>query len=328
MCGRMWVMDTSARVLRLLVLFATRPRWTAPELTERLEVTSRTLRRDIERLRALGYPITSTTGPYGGYELGAGGRMPPLVLDDDEAVAVAIALAELSRRSALPLEDAALAALAKLDQVLPPVLRERVAALGAVTEAVQPAEPFQRSPVDVQVLVALALACRRQERVRFTYRDGSGREASRLVEPHRLVALRHRWYVVAFDVDRRAWRSFRVDRAGEVVNTAARFVHADPPDAARFVAEGVAVGGYTTQARVRLLLPPRRAAAEIPAAVGIIEPAEPDATSTVVRIGGDLDWVARFLVGRDCRFEVLEPPELRAEVRALARRLLREHRDG
>jgi predicted DNA-binding transcriptional regulator YafY len=119
-----------------------------------------------------------------------------------------------------------------------------------------------------------------------------------------------------------------VDRASDVVNTGARFVHDDPPDAARFVAEGVAVGGYATQARVRLLIPPHVAAAEIPAAVGIIEPAAPDATSTIVRIGGDPDWVARFLVGRDCRFEVLEPPELRAEVRRLARRLLREHRDG
>jgi predicted DNA-binding transcriptional regulator YafY len=324
----MWAMDTSARVLRLLVLFATRPRWTAPELTERLEVTARTLRRDIDRLRALGYPITSTTGPYGGYELGAGGRMPPLVLDDDEAVAVAIALAELSRRSALPLEDAAVAALAKLDQVLPPALRERVAALGSVTEGVQPSDPIRRHTVDVQVLVALALACRRGERVRFTYRDGSNRVASRLVEPHRLVALSQRWYLVAFDLDRRAWRSFRLDRVSELVSTGARFVHADPPDAARFVAEGVAVGGYATQARVRLLLPPDRAAAEIPAAVGVIEPGPPDATTTVVRIGGDLDWVARFLAGRECRFEVIEPPELRAELRKLARALLRDHRDG
>jgi predicted DNA-binding transcriptional regulator YafY len=321
-------MDTSARVLRLLVLFATRPRWTAPELTERLEVTGRTLRRDIDRLRALGYPITSTTGPYGGYELGAGGRLPPLVLDDDEAVAVAIALAELSRRSALPLEDAAVAALAKLDQVLPPALRERVAALGSVTEGVRPNDPIRRNPVDVQVLVALALACRRRERVRFTYRDGSNRVASRLVEPHRLVALSQRWYLVAFDLDRRAWRSFRLDRVSELVNTGARFVHDDPPDAARFVAEGVAVGGYTTQARVRLLLPPDRAAAEIPAAVGVIEPGPPDAATTIVRIGGDLDWVARFLAGRECRFEVIEPPELRAELRKLARALLRDHRDG
>jgi predicted DNA-binding transcriptional regulator YafY len=321
-------MDTSARVLRLLVLFATRPRWTAPELTERLEVTARTLRRDIDRLRALGYPITSTTGPYGGYELGAGGRLPPLVLDDDEAVAVAIALAELSRRSALPLEDAAVAALAKLDQVLPPALRERVAALGSVTEGVRPTDPIRRNPVEVQVLVALALACRRQERVRFTYRDGSGRVASRLAEPHRLVALSQRWYLVAFDLDRRAWRSFRLDRVSELVNTGARFVHVDPPDAARFVAEGVAVGGYAMQARVRLLLPPDLAAAEIPPAVGIIEPGPPDATTTVVRIGGDLDWVARFLAGRECRFEVIEPPELRAELRKLARTLLRDHRGG
>jgi len=180
----------------------------------------------------------------------------------------------------------------------------------------------------VQVLVALALACRRQERVRFTYRDGSNRVASRLVEPHRLVALSQRWYVVAFDLDRKAWRSFRVDRASELVNTGARFVHDDPPDAARFVAEGVAVGGYTVQARVRLLLAPDKAAAEVPAAVGVIEPGPPDATSTVVRIGGDLDWTARFLAGRECRFEVIEPPELRVELRKLARALLRDHRDG
>jgi predicted DNA-binding transcriptional regulator YafY len=321
-------MDTSARVLRLLVLFATRPRWTAPELTERLEVTDRTLRRDIDRLRALGYPISSTTGPHGGYELGAGGRLPPLVLDDDEAVAVAIALSELSRRSALPLEDAALAALAKLDQVLPPLLRERVAALGSVTEGVTSSDPFERDRVEVEVLVAFALACRRHERLRFTYRDGSNRVASRWVEPHRLVALRQRWYLVAFDLDRRAWRSFRVDRASEVANTGAHFVHVDPPDAARFVAEGVAVGGYEHQARVRLMLPPNEAAAEVPAAVGIIEPGPPDATSTVIRIGGNLDWIARFLAGRDCAFEVIEPPELKAELRALGRRLVRQHAGG
>ncbi len=318
-------MDTSARVLRLLVLFATRSRWTAPELVERLEVTDRTLRRDIDRLRALGYPITSTTGPYGGYELGAGGRLPPLVLDDDEAVAVALALAEMSRRSALPLEDAAIAALAKLDQVLPAALRERVAALASVTEGIAPADPFQREPVDVDTLVLLALACRRGERVRFTYRDGAGRVASRLLEPHRLVALRQRWYVVAFDLDRRAWRSFRVDRVSEALNTGARFVHDDPPDAARFVAEGVAVGAYDVQARIRFRMSPARTAAEIPAVVGVLEPAPADATETVVRIGGDLDWIARFLAGREGDYEVIEPPELRAELRALARRMLRRH---
>jgi predicted DNA-binding transcriptional regulator YafY len=310
------------------VLFSTRPRWTAPELVERLEVTDRTLRRDIERLRALGYPIASTTGPYGGYELGAGGRMPPLVLDDDEAVAVALALAEMSRRSALPLEDAALGALAKLEQVLPPLLRERVAALGSVTEGVAMLDTFQRQPVDVAVLVALALACRRHERVRFTYTDAADRVASRWAEPHRLVALRQRWYLVAFDLDRRGWRSFRVDRASEVINTAARFVHEDPPDAARFVAEGVAIGAYDTQARVRLQVPPGEAGAYVPAAVGVIEASEPGATTTVVRIGGDLDWIARFLAGRECGVEVLEPPALKAELRALGRRLIRQHSGG
>lgn len=324
-CERIGIVDTSLRVLRLLVLFSTRNAWTAGELVERLEVTDRTLRRDIGRLRALGYPIDSSTGPYGGYRLGAGGRLPPLVLDDDEAVAVALALGDLSVRGAPPIGDAALAALVKLDQVLPPVLRERVAALSEVTVGLAPGGQFDDEvPVDVDVLVGLALASRRQERMRFTYRDGANRVRGRHAEPHRLVSLRRRWYLVAYDLDRQAWRTYRVDRVSELSNTGARFVHDDPPDAATFVAEGIAVGGYETQAVVRLHVTPAKAQREVPATVGVIEPGPADAASVVVRIGGDLDWVARFLVGRECRFEVLEPPELRAELRSLARRLLRE----
>ncbi len=208
--------DTSARLLRLLVLFTARSSWSAQELTERLAVTPRTLRRDVTRLRDLGYPVTSTTGRYGGYALGAGGRLPPLLLDDDEAVAVSVALRELSRSADPMLGEPAVAAMTKLAQVLPSALRERVDTLGEVTVRIGRAPSPEQDPTttDVAILMTLAQACRREERLRFDYRTGDDRTSRRHVEPHRLVSLRSRWYLVAFDLDRDDWRTFRVDRVG------------------------------------------------------------------------------------------------------------------
>jgi predicted DNA-binding transcriptional regulator YafY len=320
--------DTPVRLLRLLALFSSRASWNGAELAARLEVTERTLRRDVTRLRDLGYPIEATTGPYGGYALGAGGRLPPLVLDDDEAVAVAIALRDLSGIAAPVVGDAALSALTKLGQILPPLLRERVAALGSVTVGLPRADGFvprDPAPLDVATLVAIAVACRRQERLRFTYRSGSSATASRLVEPHRLVAHGHKWYLVAFDNERADWRTFRLDRIGEVINTGARFVHTDPPDAAAMVAEGIAIRVYDTHVRVRLQLPPSRVPRVIPPTVGVIDPDESDETTTVVRIGGDADWVARYLASLECGFEVLDSDDVRRELHALGERLVRDH---
>jgi predicted DNA-binding transcriptional regulator YafY len=319
----MVAIDTPARLLRLLVLFSARPTWSADELTGRLEVTTRTLRRDVTRLRDLGYPIESTTGRHGGYALGAGGRLPPLLLDDDEAVAVTIGLRELSGTADPTLGEAAVAALTKLVQVMPSALRERVDALGEVTIRMHRAPgPSDDHATDIAVLMALAGAARRGDRLRFDYRTGDDRASRRHVEPHRLVSLRNRWYLVAFDLDRDDWRTFRVDRVGPPVATGFKSAVRDAPDAAGLVAEGVAVRVYDIQARVRFPVPPAVVEREIPPTVGVIERGRPHATSTTVVMGGDVDWLARYLAGLPFPFEVLSPDAVRDEVAAHARRLL------
>jgi len=311
------VMDTPTRLLRLLGLLSARSGWTGAELADRLEITERTLRRDVTRLRDLGYPIVATTGPYGGYELGSGGRLPPLVLDDDEAVAVAIALRAVAGgdASATP---AALSALTKLEQVLPATLRERVRALATVTVGLRQG---RLPPVDVDTLVAVALACRRTETLRFDYLDANDVFTSRHVEPYRVVYTERQWYLVAFDRNRDDWRTFRVDRMSEARTTNTRFTPIEnPPDAAQLVARGVAVAGYDTSARVLLQLPYDDAARVIPPTIGVLAASGDGAT--VAHIGGDLDWIARYLAGLECPFEVLEPAALHDELHALGRRLL------
>jgi predicted DNA-binding transcriptional regulator YafY len=316
--------DTPARLLRLLVLFSTRPSWSAPELTGRLEVTPRTLRRDVTRLRDLGYPIESTTGRHGGYALGAGGRLPPLLLDDDEAVAVTLGLRELSGTADPTLGEAALAALAKLVQVMPSALRERVDTLGEVTVSLgRRRRPSDDDPAtDIGILMTLAQAARRMDRLRFDYRTGDDRTGRRHVEPHRLVSLRNRWYLVGFDLDRDDWRTYRVDRIGPPVATGFKAAVREAPDAAALVAEGVAVRVYEIQARVRFPVPPDVVAREIGPTTAVIQKGRPNATTTTVVMGGDVDWIATFLAGLPFPFEVIDPPEVRAEVAAHARRLL------
>lgn len=313
-------MDTSTRLLRLLSLLSGRAHWTAAELSGETGTTERTVRRDITRLRDLGYPVEATTGPYGGYTLGRGGHLPPLVLDDDEAVAVAVGL-RAGAGGSTGTESAALSALVKLDQVLPARLAEQVSAVAAVTVGLRQAG---LPPIDVGALVTTALACRRPERLRFTYRDGSDRVTRRLVEPYRLVYTDRRWYLMAHDADRADWRTFRVDRMEELSLTGTRFVQRDDtPDAAAFVSRGLAVAMYAIKARVLLHAPLEEAKAFISPTVGLLEP-ETDET-TIVSIGGEPDWIARFLAGLECRFEVLEPDDVRSELRALGRRLVRDH---
>lgn len=314
-------MDTPTRLLRLLVLLSARASWTAPELAERLEVTERTVRRDMTRLRSLGYPVVGSSGPYGGYALGAGGHLPPLVLDDDEAVAVAIGLRGAASGSGGGVESAALSALTKLDRVLPAQLREQVAALRSVTVGLGRAE---LPAADVDALVSTALACSRPERLRFTYTDASDTVTDRLAEPYRLVFTERSWYLVAFDTTRDDWRTFRVDRMAEIRLTGARFVHRDAPDAAAMVAAGMAVYAHSLQARILLHLPIEEARRAVSRTIGVLEPG-PDPATTIARIGGDADWIARYIVGLECRFEVLEPEEVRVEVRELAQRIARDH---
>src|ERR671910_2094435 len=200
--------EPSSRLLSLLSLLQARRDWPGGELAERLEVSRRTIRRDVERLRGLGYPVESLTGPAGGYRLRAGTAMPPLLLDDDEAIAIAVGLSTAARSSVTGIEETAVRALVKLEQVLPSHLRRRVRALGAAT--ISP--PVGGPTVDPQHLTVIAAACRDSERVRFAYRGRDGKRSRREVEPHTLVNLGRRWYLVAWDVRREDWPSFRVDR--------------------------------------------------------------------------------------------------------------------
>jgi predicted DNA-binding transcriptional regulator YafY len=312
--------DTPGRLLRLLTLLSSRPWWTGPELIERLEITDRTLRRDITRLRDLGYPVEAVSGRHGGYRLGPAGRLPPLLLDDDEAVAVAVALRATSQGSTSGLETAALSALTKLDQVLPPGLRERVAALRSVTVGLRRTE---LPPVDLDVLVVAAVACRRPERMRFAYRNAEGEASERRVEPYRLVYTERRWYLVAFDLDRRDWRTFRVDRIAEPAATGQPFERVDPPDAAALVARGVALDVWPLQALIRIHAPSERVAATIAPTDAVIDAAEGDAT--LVRMGGEPTWIAEFVAGCPWRCEVIEPEEARAAVRQRAQQLVDDH---
>ena len=308
-------MDTPARLLRLLALMTTKGSWQAGELAERLEVTERTVRRDITRLRDLGYPIEAVTGPYGGYSLGAGGRLPPLLLDDEEAVAVAVALHAMAQRTDGDI-DHALGALTKLSQVMPASLRERVGALTEMTVGMRRRHGDGGQP-GVETLMALALACRRGELVRFDYTTGGGSESARHVEPYRLVVLGRRFYLVANDLDRRDWRTYRVDRIDRVRPTGARFVVDDPPDAAALVAEGVAVRAYEQTWTVRFHEPLEYVRDEIPAVIGLCREDPEHPGCTLVEIGGDVDWVARYVVGSHMRYDTVDAGELDVELRKI-----------
>lgn len=319
----------AGRLLHLLSLLQARPDWGGPELAERLGVTTRTVRRDVDRLRGLGYPVEAAPGSGGGYRLGVGARLPPLLLDDDEAVAVAIGLRTAAGGTVTGLEEAAVAALAKLDQVLPQHLRQRVRALQVATVPLRADGP----EVTAATLVLLAQACRGRERVRFTYVDGKGAESERTVEPFRLVPTGRRWYLVARDARRpagrdgppdSAWRTFRVDRIHEPTATGHRFTVDDPPDAAALVSSSVAVAPYAHHALVRVAAPADEVAAAVPPTVAVVE-AETD-TTCLLRTGGDhLESIVGHLVllGRD--FEVLEPAALRDRALAVGRRLVRNH---
>lgn len=315
------------RVLQLLALLAARPWWTGAELADRLETTERTVRRDVNRLRNAGYPVVAVSGPAGGYRLGSGTRLPPLLLDDEEAVAIALSLRTAAGRGEVGTGTAALRALAKLDQVLPASAREQLAALAAVTVGLR-AEGLPSA--DADVLVAFAVACQRGERVRFGYRKEDGEESRRHVEPFRLVYTDRAWYLVAYDTDRRDWRTFRVDRASDLVRTGARFQHRDPPDAAMQVATGLAVASWSVQALVRLHAPLSELERVVAPTDARLEP-EPGVDPeerVLLRVGGDDEWIARYLTRLPCRFEVLEPESVRQAVRELGARIAADHPPG
>ncbi|MFC4060035.1 helix-turn-helix transcriptional regulator [Planomonospora corallina] len=309
--------DAAARLLHLLSLLQSRPDWTGAQLADRLGVTPRTVRRDIERLRDLGYPVGATPGVAGGYRMRAGTSLPPLLLGDDEAVAVAIGLSAVGGTSS-GLEESASRALAKLERLLPARLRHRLAALRAST--VRLAVPEE--DVDPEALAVIAAACRDRERLRFDYRDATGTASVRTAEPHRLVCTGRRWYLVARDVGRDAWRTFRVDRIAAPHRTGARFTPHDPPDAAAFVSAAVSNGPYAFSARVRLHVPVGVAVRKVPPTTGVLE-ADGEAACLLTTGADSLDLIAAHLALTGFDFDVLDPPELAERVRAMARRLER-----
>jgi predicted DNA-binding transcriptional regulator YafY len=312
-------MSTSARLLRLLSLLQARRDWSGPELADRLGVTTRTVRNDVERLRALGYPVHATPGVGGGYRLGAGAALPPLLLDDDEAVAVAVGLRTAANGTVTGIQDTSVRALAKLEQVLPSRLRHRVAALQAATVGLPAAGPT----VDAEVLTAIAGACRDHQRLRFDYRDHDGSASLRTVEPHRLVHDRGRWYLVAWDTDRGDWRTFRADRVRPRVPTGPRFTPREPPggDLATYLRRGVGAATWRYRARVRVHAPAAALAARLPPAV-LVEAV--DEHTSVVAVGSDTpQMLAAYLGMLDADFEVEESPELVEQLGALADRYRR-----
>jgi predicted DNA-binding transcriptional regulator YafY len=314
------VLDTSARLLRLLSLLQARPRWTADELAERLAVTSRTVRRDVTRLRELGYPVDAEAGPFGGYRLGRGGELPPLLLDDDEAVAVAVGLRLAADGSVSGLDDATVSALAKLDQVLPSHLAARVRAVHEVTTSLQGRDPDQ---VAASTLVALAQACRGGLRVRLGYRDRSGRAGERRVDPYRLVRSGPRWYLVAHDVERAGWRTFRVDRVTgvDVTRQPGDLASLGPlPDPGALVAQSTAVAPFPVRVRLRLAMGQAEAEALVPRTVGVHSP-DGDGATIVEVGGGSVDGVTGWVLRLGVPVEVLGPPEVRAGVAAAGRAL-------
>lgn len=314
-------MDTATRLLRLLTLLQTRPVWPGPILAEKLEVTTRTVRRDVNRLRELGYPIEAAAGLEGGYRLGAGGDMPPLLLDDDEAVAVVLGLSTAVVAGVDGVDHASTRVLTKLDQVLPPRVRTRVTELSSMTVDVRYA-PGAAASVDPATLLLIARHCARAEELRFRYVARDGSESRRRTEPFRLVRSGRRWYLVAFCRDRRAWRTFRVDRMDRLVDGGERFTRGpDLPDAAELVADAVGHAGYPIRARIRLPVDAETARAQLPAAFGRCE--DDGDGGCVLSVGGSQPrWLAASLAWLPWDFEVLDPPEVRDEVTALGRRLL------
>lgn len=307
--------DTPARLLNLLSLLQTPREWPGSELAERLSVSPRTIRRDIDRLRDLGYPVEATLGAVGGYRLVAGTAMPPLLLDDEEAVAVAVGLRAAAGQGVEGIGESSVRALAKLEQVLPGRLRRRVSALNAFTV------PMLRTPrerIDPAVLTELANACRDTERLRFEYRDHGGAATRRTVEPHRLVCSERRWYLVGWDVDRADWRTFRADRITPTPPHGPRFTPREPPaeDLAAYVAKGVSTAAYATEATVRLHVPLAEAAAAVGAADGVLTADGEHAC--LLRTGAhSLDVMVIHVAMIGFEFEVLDPPELVDRVRAL-----------
>jgi len=312
--------ETSSRLLELLSLLQARRDWPGGELAERLEVSERTVRRDIGRLRALGYPVDSVTGPAGGYRLRAGAAMPPLLLDEEEAIAIAVGLRTAARASVTGIEDTSIRALVKLEQVLPKHLRRRVAALGSATIAV----PVSGPTVDAQHLTLIAATCRDSECLRFDYRSRDGSATRREVEPHSLVNIGRRWYLVAWDRRRGDWRTYRIDRLSRPAATGVRFTERQLPakDAAAYVEQSIAGAWSRYEARVTVHASADEVAKRVPYAASALEPID-EHRCAYRTSDDDLEWLALRVAMLGFDVDVHEPPELVTLLRGLARRLNR-----
>ena len=314
--------DPTGRALRLLSLLQSLRFWRASELAARLEVTERTVRRDVERLRDLGYVVDATPGTYGGYRLATGAHLPPLILDDDEAVAVAIGLGYAAGAAIEGVEETSLRALTKIEALLPHRLRRRVAALRSTVTTLRVADGDDA--VDPQALSVLAAACRDHEFTRFDYRGGDGSQSSRIVEPHRLVTVGRRWYLVAWDRDRDDWRTFRVDRLESPRPVASHFEPREIPggDAAAHVARSLGFTDRTHRAEVAI----DASYADLERVLRFIDhaPVATDAERCVVELRGeDLGRLAMAVarIGLEAPVRIIHPPELAAIVGQLSHHL-------
>jgi predicted DNA-binding transcriptional regulator YafY len=316
------MLETSARLLRLLSLLQSRRDWSGGELAERLGVGLRTVRRDIDRLRDLGYPVEASPGAAGGYWLGVGAALPPLLLDDEEAVAVAISLHMAATGSVAGLEETALRALTKLRQMLPSRLRHRISAFHATTVPLTGPGSAPDS-VDPELLTAVAAACRDQRRLRLRYQGRDGDTVTRDVEPHRLVHTPRRWYLVAWDTGRGDWRTFRLDRIqGPLGPPGARFTPRLLPsdDIAAYVSQSIASAPYRYQARILMHAAAADVARRTSPTAGRVEPV--DARRCVLHTGShSLDELALYVALKGFDFQVLHPPELIGVLQALVERL-------
>ncbi|MFC8505725.1 helix-turn-helix transcriptional regulator [Streptomyces sp. NPDC057411] len=318
--------DTPARLLNLLSLLQTPREWPGSELAERLAVSPRTIRRDIDRLRDLGYPVEASKGAVGGYRLVAGTAMPPLLLDDEEAVAIAVGLRAGAGHAIEGIEEASVRALAKLEQVLPSRLRHRVSTL---QNATIPLTRGDGATVAPQTLTALAGAVTGQERLRFGYRAGDGAESRRLVEPYRLVSTGRRWYLVAYDLGREDWRTFRVDRVSEPFPTGARFTPRELPaaDAAQLLKNSLSRAQPEMELDVSFEAPAEFVVARLPGHLAPVATG-PGSCRLRARTTDSVEWTALWLAHVDAPFTIHAPDALLAYTRELATRLAAAGAEG
>jgi predicted DNA-binding transcriptional regulator YafY len=330
-------------MLEVLALLQSRHRWSGQDLAQRLEISERTLRRDVDRLRSLGYPVHAERGLDGGYRLGPGARLPPLLVSGDEAVAIAVGLKHTARQPITGIADAAVRALTKIVSILPTEARQQIESTASSIEVL----PGPEADISLDTLTALAGAGRDSERVRFAYRDGQGNDTERSVEPHHLVPLGRRWYLVAWDLDRDDWRTFRLDRITDVHVTKRSF---EPrplpaPDAATFVTRRLASLPIVHEIEVVVAAPlevvephlgpwGQAVAAGLdgsavsdssvaPDGSAVSDSSELSGSSGATRITlqvADLSWAVLILTGIDADIVSVDHPELRSLLQRLATR--------